>query len=198
MEYPYANQMGLVQVYTGNGKGKSTAALGLALRATGHGFKVHIVQWLNGCGYGGDLQAAKNVPNLAISQFGKPCHISDEIKSGAKQCVDCWQCFVETGNVDEADRTFARQAWELAAQSVMSGTWDMVVLDEISQAIMFNLISITEVVHLMEQKPRHVELVLTGLNMPREIIDKADLVSDINNLKHPYSQGIINRRGIDF
>ena len=159
---------GLVEVYTGNGKGKTTAAMGLALRALGHGMKVYIIQFMKGKTVYGEIKSLERFkPNVVVEQFGRKEFVSKE-------------------HPTEADFRFAREALERAREVVMSGEWDVVILDEVNVALGFNLISCEGVLDLIKNKPRHVELVLTGRYAPQEIIEVADLVSEVKEVKHPY------------
>lgn len=171
---------GLVQVYTGNGKGKTTASLGLALRAIGHGYKVFMLQFMKGSKDYGELQAAeKYLPNLIIVQSGLETFVSKE-------------------NPSQADIDLAKQGLKTAKKIISEGHYDLVILDEINVALDFNLVELEEVLDIIKNKPTHIELVLTGRYVPKKILEYADLVSDINLVKHPYYQGISARQGIEF
>jgi len=170
----------LVQVYTGNGKGKTTASLGLALRAVGHGYKVFMLQFMKGSKDYGELQAAeKYLPNLIIVQSGLETFVSKE-------------------NPARADIDLAKRGLETAKKVIDEGHYDLVILDEINVALDFNLIDLEEVLEIIKNKPEHVELILTGRYVPRKIIDQADLVSDVTLIKHPYYQGVSARQGIEY
>jgi cob(I)alamin adenosyltransferase len=170
---------GLVQVYTGNGKGKTTAALGLALRAAGHRFKVLVVQFLKGGIAYGELKSAKKLsPYLEIIPMGR-------------------ECFVDKKNPHPVDRRCARQGWELAKESVLSRKYRMVILDEVNVAVDYGLVSLEEVLDLMKRKPLDVELILTGRSAKPEVIRQADLVTEMREVKHYYRKGIESRIGIE-
>jgi len=172
-------ERGLVQVYTGNGKGKTTAALGLALRAAGHGKKTCVIQFMKGEIYYGELGAAKMLaPYLEIIQMGRPD-------------------FVNKNNPDPRDVRLARQALDLAGEILSGRRYDIVVLDEINVALDFGLIGLAEVMALIDAKPAETELVLTGRYAKQEIIDRADLVTEMTEIKHPYTAGIEARIGIE-
>jgi cob(I)alamin adenosyltransferase len=173
------NQRGLVQVYTGNGKGKTTAALGLALRAAGHGKKTCIIQFMKGEIYYGELGAAKMLaPYLEIVQMGRPD-------------------FVNKNNPDPKDVRLARQALDLAKEILAGEKYDILVLDEINVALDFGLIETADVMSLIDSKPAETELVLTGRYAKKEIIERADLVTEMTEVKHPYNAGVEARVGIE-
>ena len=167
----------LVQVYTGPGKGKTTAALGLAVRAAGHGFKVYMIQFMKGKIDYGELETAKSIPNFEIKQFGRPE-------------------FVSKKNPHPQDIKLAQKGFEHAKEIVLSKEYDIVILDEINVAMDFKLIPVQDVVTLIEEKPKTVELVLTGRNCPREIVKTADYVTEMLEIKHPYAEGTLARKGI--
>ncbi len=170
--------MGLVQVYTGDGKGKTTAALGLALRAAGHGLRTYIGQFLKGRPTG-ELKAAKLLePYLTIEQFGE---------------AD----FVLTRG-DPRQAALARRGLQRIRQILASGEYDIVVLEEINVALELELIPLEDVLALMEERPSEVELVLTGRGAPQELISRADLVTEMVAIKHPYQRGVKARLGIEF
>lgn len=170
---------GIVLVYTGNGKGKTTAAMGQALRALGHGFKVLVIQFMKGKKYGEVLCAEKLLPNLKII----PCGLDS---------------FVMKDNPAPVDIELARQGLKLAKEALSSKEYQMVILDEINVALDFKLIPLEEVLDLIRNKPDEIDLVLTGRYAPQEIIDLADTVSEVKEIKHHYSKGIKERAGIEF
>lgn len=171
---------GLVQIYTGNGKGKSTAAFGLAIRAVGHGFRVYIIQFMKGRNDYGELAGLKRLsPECQLEHFGGQgwVHKGERLEE----------------NVEEAHKAFSR-----AQEIILSGEWDIVILDEIINSLWFELISENDVLELLEKKPSNVELVLTGRNASQTLIDRADLVTEMVQKKHPFEQGIMSRQGIEF
>ena len=170
---------GLVQVYTGNGKGKTSAAFGLALRAIGRGLKVYIIQFIKGGFDYGELYVVDKLPNLKLKAFGQGK-------------------FVTQFPPSKKDIEIAKEALELAKKIVKSGEYDVVILDEINVAMSLRLIKIEEVVNMIKEKPKNVELVLTGRYAPKEIIDIADLVTEMKEIKHPFQKGIPPRKGIEF
>ena len=171
---------GLTIVHTGNGKGKTTAALGLAIRAWGEGLKILILQFIKGGWKYGELKALnKFSPEITVKQ--------------------CGEGFTRRGNTDiEKHKQAAQNALNEAKDEMLSGKWDMIILDEINYAIDFDLISLQQVLNLIEQKPETLHLVLTGRNAKPEIIDKADLVTEMTEIKHPFKQGIKAQKGIEF
>ena len=170
---------GLVQVYTGNGKGKTSAAFGLALRAIGRGLKVYIIQFIKGGFDYGELYIIDKLPNLKLKAFGQGK-------------------FVTQFPPSKRDVEIAKEALELAKKIVKSGEYDVVILDEVNVAMSLRLIKTEEVINLIKEKPEHVELVLTGRYAPKEIIDIADLVTEMKEIKHPFQKGIPPRKGIEF
>lgn len=192
-------ERGLVQIYTGNSKGKTTCAMGLALRAIGHGFQVYVVQFMKGSSYTGELYSSQRLyPNLQIVQFGRNCPYASMIKSGIKKCTGCGQCFAK-GKGQIEDKEIADLAYQHSKEVLMSDEYDLVILDEINNALGHNLVTTDQVIELMKDKPEKVELVLTGRYFPpQEIIDLADLVTEMKQIKHPYEKGIASRRGIEY
>ncbi len=174
-------RQGLIIVNTGNGKGKTTAALGLGMRAWGQGLKVLVLQFIKGNWKYGELQAAERMgADFVIRQLGEG--------------------FVRNAKEDEkADhQEAAQQALYDAKTEILSGKWDMIILDEINYAIKFGLISSEAVLELLAVKPPLLHLVLTGRDARQEIIDKADLVTEMKEIKHPYKKGIKAQKGIEF
>jgi cob(I)alamin adenosyltransferase len=167
----------LIHVYTGNGKGKTTAALGLAMRAAGHGFRVYMIQFMKGRINYGELETANLIPNLTMKQFGRPD-------------------FVSKDNPDPEDIRLAHEGFEHAKDIIFSNNYDIVILDEINVAMDFNLISTDEVLALLTRRPATVELILTGRDCPRQIVKIADYVTEMLEIKHPYHEGTLAREGI--
>jgi cob(I)alamin adenosyltransferase len=172
-------EKGLILVYTGNGKGKTTAALGQALRAIGHGKKVLMIQFMKGKKYGEVLCAEKYLPDLTVCQCGL-------------------DSFVMKNNPAPVDIELARKGLETAAAEVASMRYQMIILDEINVAVDFKLIPVEDVVRLLKSKPPALDLVLTGRYAAPEIIELADMVSEIKEIKHHYSKGIKERAGIEY
>jgi cob(I)alamin adenosyltransferase len=170
---------GLVQVYTGNGKGKTTAALGLALRAAGRGLRVYIIQFIKGGFDYGELNVVDRIPNVTLKAFGRGR-------------------FITTDPPEKEDVRLAEQALQLAKEIVRNGEHDVVVLDEINVALKLKLVSLEETLELIKNKPRQVELVLTGRDAPSELTEVADLVTEMKEIKHPFTRGAQARKGIEF
>jgi cob(I)alamin adenosyltransferase len=168
---------GLVQIYTGCGKGKTTAALGLALRAVGAGLKVYMLQFIKGKSYS-ELKALKSIKNIKIDQCGRGCFIKKK-PSGI-------------------DISCARRGLIRAEKAIMSGDYDVVILDEANIALSIGLIDIKDTLNIIKAKPRNVELVLTGRRCPRSLLKRAHLVTDMREVKHPYQKGVKARRGIEY
>ena len=170
---------GLIQVYTGNGKGKTTAALGLAFRAVGREMKVCMIQFMKGGGpYGEHLAAPRLAPYLTIIPTGR-------------------EGWVNRDTPDPEDVRLAREAWEMARKAVTGGEYDLVILDEINGAVAFGLLAVEDVLDLMNRKLAGVELVLTGRSADERVIAAADLVTEMRDIKHYYRQGIPSRIGIE-
>ncbi len=192
-------ELGLVQVYTGEGKGKTTAALGLAMRAVGHGFRVHMIQFMKGRSYTGEIVSAQRLsPHLSLAQFGRGCRISSLIQQGYKKCTGCGDCFIKDRAAGQEDMEIARIGLEQAWEYVRNKGCDLLILDEIGNALRFGLITTAQVLELIKNKPPEMELVLTGRGVPHEIFEAADLVTEMKEIKHPFKNGITSRRGIEY
>ena len=170
---------GLVIVITGNGKGKTTAAFGQALRAIGQGYKVFVLQFMKGRKYGEFIAAEKYLPHLTIRMSGL-------------------DSFVMRDNPATIDIELAQKGLDVAQKAIKSGKYDMVILDEINVALDFKLIALSEVIELIKNKPANLDLILTGRYAPKEIIKLADTVSEIQEVKHHYNAGIKDRAGIEY
>jgi cob(I)alamin adenosyltransferase len=170
---------GYVQLYTGCGKGKTTAALGLALRAAGHGLRVYVGQFLKGreCGEHRELL---NHPLITVEQFG----------------ADGFVMVDDLGAPDHRDR--AAYGLERCSLAALSGDYDVVVLDEIDVASAFGLLSTDDVLAMVDARPPHVELVLTGRSAPHDLVQRADLVTEMREVKHYYRNGVLSRPGIEY
>lgn len=168
---------GYVQVYTGDGKGKTTAALGLALRASGHGMRTYIGQFMKGQRYG-ELDALRDHACITIEQYGDP------------RCIRREEVTPE--HVAQAQRGL-----DQARAAMLSGAYDIIVLDEVNVAIWFGLLEVEDVLAFLDQRPALVEVVLTGRRAPQELIDRANLVTEMREVKHYYTQGVAAREGIE-
>ncbi|MCT4621110.1 MAG: cob(I)yrinic acid a,c-diamide adenosyltransferase [Marinisporobacter sp.] len=169
-------EKGYIHVYTGNGKGKTTAALGLTLRALGAEKEVFIAQFVKSMEYS-EIKALKNLDHVHVSLYGHGCFVT---KEPAKE-----------------DILAAREGLEKVRDILKSQKYDLVILDEITIAIFFKLLSTQDVLSLLDDKPDATELVVTGRYCPEEIIAKADLVTEMKEIKHYYTQGVLSRKGID-
>jgi len=179
---PKEKSRGWVIVYTGDGKGKTTAALGIALRASGHNMKVCMIQFVKGSWFTGELKSSQLLaPNFEIVRAGK----------GFVGIIDDKKPFSE-------HVAAAKKAMRESEKMISSGMYDIVILDEINYAVNRKLIGIRSVLSLIHGRPANVTLVLTGRGAPRAIIDSADLVTEMRKIKHPYEKGMTARKGIDF
>lgn len=170
---------GLIQVYTGNGKGKTTASLGLAVRALGHGAKVHIVFFMKGPFPYGEREILSKLSNLSFEVFG-------------------FDRLTDPNNVKEEEKEQARLALRASVSAIQSGNYDLVILDEINVASAWKLIDVRDVMDVIGGKPASVEVVLTGRYADKRIIESADLVTNMDEVKHPYRKGIEARKGIEY
>ncbi len=170
---------GLVIVITGNGKGKTTAAFGQALRAVGQGYRVFIMQFMKGRDYGEFVAAEKYLPRLTIRRSGL-------------------DSFVMRDNPAPVDIELARQGFESAKKAVASGKYHMVILDEINVAVDFKLIALEDVMALIKNKPPALDLILTGRYAAKAVVKLADTVSEVKEIKHHYAAGIKDRAGIEY
>jgi len=179
MTEPRKLTKGLVQVYTGNGKGKTTASLGLVFRALGHGLRIHVMQFMKGQTLYGELESAKLfAERLTIEQVGTPR-------------------FVKQGKQTAIDREMAQAAFSRAQLIVASGDYDLIVLDELNCAVDFDLVELDAVKEMIRTKPAHTELVITGRNVHPDVIELADLVTEMREIKHYYNDGQAARVGIE-
>jgi cob(I)alamin adenosyltransferase len=170
---------GLVEIFTGDGKGKTSAALGVALRALGQGLRVHIVYFMKGDFPYGEQKTLSELSNVTFENFG-------------------FQDFVDPANVKSEEKEEARKALEAARRAMLSLKYDVVILDEVNVAAAWKLINLDEVIKLIHDKPESIELILTGRYADPRLIEMADLVTDMVKVKHPYDKGILARKGIDY
>ena len=167
---------GYVQVYTGNGKGKTTASIGLAVRAAGAGLRVFIIQFMKN-GIYSEINALKRFDNIFVEQYG------------AGQFVK--------GKPSDAERDKCRQGYKRLCSIIEAGKHNLVIADEANTACLCGLLSEEDLLHLIDIKPQHIELILTGRGAPAAVIDRADLVTELREIKHYYQQGVVARVGIE-
>ncbi len=172
-------EKGLIHIYTGDGKGKTTAALGLALRSAGHGARIAIIQFMKGWEYYGELKSVSLVPNITLIQTGRPD-------------------YVYRGKETPEDYAEAERAMRLAQEFISADKCDMLILDEINVALDYGLVSLDKVISLVNGKNEKTELVLTGRNARPELIELADLVTEMKEIKHPYKRGVAARKGVEY
>lgn len=173
---------GLVVVYTGGGKGKTTAALGMALRAVGHGYKICMIQFIKGSWHYGEMNSSKKLePDFELIAVGKGfVGILDDKSS------------------KEEHQEIAKEAIRISKEKIQSGKYNIVILDEINYAVNLGLITVDDVLSLIKIKPPSLHLILTGNYAKEEIIEAADLVTEMTEIKHPFKMGIKAKKGIDF
>ena len=165
-------------VNTGEGKGKTTSALGTAIRANGSGLKVCIIQFMKGSLKSGERDVINKLPNIEIHAMG----------SGFSWAKEGW----------DEDRVLAQKAWEKSKGVIYSGDFDLVVLDEINYALDYGLLEVNEVIEALKNKPQHIHLFLTGRGIKKEIIDLADMVIEMKEIKHHFRNGVKAQKGIEF
>ncbi|MCL5257072.1 MAG: cob(I)yrinic acid a,c-diamide adenosyltransferase [Chloroflexi bacterium] len=170
---------GLVEVFTGNGKGKSSAAFGVVLRATGHGLRSHVVLFMKGDVRYGEFTASQYLPGVSMARFG-PEHL------------------IDPRQISDEDKAEVLRGLEHAESAMLSGDYDLIVMDEINVAVAWKLIEVERLVELIKKRPPQVELILTGRSAHQQVIDLADLVTEMREIKHPYTKGILSRAGIDY
>ncbi|MDC0208415.1 cob(I)yrinic acid a,c-diamide adenosyltransferase [Nitrosopumilus sp.] len=173
---------GLTIVYTGKGKGKTTAALGIALRATGYKKKICMIQFIKGSWHYGEMESSKRLePEFEMVAIGKG-----------------FVGIIDDKSPKEDHQEIAKEAIRISNEKIQSGKYDIVVLDEINYAVNLNLISLDDVLDVIKSKPENVDLVLTGNYAKEEVIEAADLVTEMKEIKHPFQKGIKAKEGIDF
>jgi cob(I)alamin adenosyltransferase len=173
---------GLIIVFSGPGKGKTTAALGTAFRAVGQGLRVLMVQFIKGSWHYGELDACRKLgeESLQILPMGRGF-----VKVGAEK-------------PDPEDVRMVEEAWQYSSRAILSGEYDMVILDEINYAITYKMLDPAAVVKVLNEKPEMVHVILTGRNAHPSIVERADLVTEMREVKHPYQKGILAQRGIEY
>jgi cob(I)alamin adenosyltransferase len=182
MEKESSSNNGIVIVYTGNGKGKTTASLGVALRAIGHGLRVCMVQFIKGEWHYGELNSLKKLePDFELIVAGK----------GFIGIIDDDHAFEEHVRA-------AKTALDIVEQKISLDTFDIIILDEINYALHLGVLQLADVMKMLQNRPKHLSLILTGNHACEEIITLADLVTEMKEIKHPYKEGIKAKRGIDF
>ena len=174
-------ERGLVLVFTGNGKGKTTAALGTALRAIGYGHRVAIIQFIKGTWRYGEMDALERIPEIELHRSGAGFYkiMGDNLP-------------------DEVHRQAARDGLELAREKLRSGRYRLVILDEINNAVHTGLLGVQDVLGLIDDKPETVSLILTGRDAAPEVQERADLVTEMREIKHPFQKGMLAKKGIDY
>jgi len=177
-----AEEKGLLIIYTGPGKGKTTSALGTAFRAVGQGLRVLMLQFIKGSWHYGELDAAKL---LGDDKF--------ELRPMGRG-------FVKVGGAetDPVDIRLAEEAWEFARQQIFSEKYDLVILDEINYVIGYGMLDVEKVVRALAERPARVHVICTGRNAHPKLVELADLVTEMREVKHPYTRGILAQRGIDY
>jgi len=185
-------ERGIVEVYTGNGKGKTTASIGLAVRASGWGLRVSIYYFMKTGGYGENVSLS-SFKNIKQKFFGKDYFLTKDENIAKK-----YNAVLVKEKPPEDYVKLVKEGIEEARKEMMSLESDIIILDEILTAIFYGLVEINELLNLINDKPENIELVLTGRYAPREIIDRADLVTEMLEIKHPYSKGIQARKGIEY
>ena len=175
-------EKGLVHIYTGEGKGKTSAALGITLRAVKYGLKVYFMQFMKGIT---EEDTLKQVKGISYKYFG-------HVRAAGK-----WK-WVYKNKIEDADKEIAEKGLKFAFEILKEGKYDVVILDEIIMAVWFGLLKEEDVLFLIKQKPEHVELILTGRRASEKLIAEADYVSNVDKVKHPYDKGILAREGIDY
>jgi len=171
------DKKGYIQIYTGDGKGKTTAAIGSAIRAAGYGMKTYIGQFMKGQHYG-ELTALRDHSCITIEQYGD---------------VEC----VHRKEITQKHMDQAQQGLKRAREMMLSNQYDIIILDEINVAVWFDLITTEEVIELLNERPKNVEFILTGRRAPEAFLEMADLVSDVKEIKHYYNRGVKARTGIE-
>lgn len=192
-------KQGLVEVYTGNGKGKTTAAFGLAFRALGWGLRVYIIQFMKLGTYGENRSSRQFPEKLKVDYAGMPYFIAweeDIPMEDRKKVANVVLC--PRGKPPEDYRAKVSAAFQQMKEEVESGNWDMVILDEVNVAIYYDLLPLKDLTGFLDNRGSNVELILTGRKMPEEVLERASLITEMKEIRHPYSEGMAARRGVDF
>jgi len=179
-------KQGLVQIYTGDGKGKTSAAVGAAVRAAGSGLRVAFIQFLKGGEESGEVHVLRDLPNVTMRRFGV------DWRELAQQDPAWWRL-----PPTDDERQLVQEGMRFAAELLSAGEHDVVILDEITDACSKGLVTTEDIAALMTNRPRHVELIVTGRGAPKALQKAADLVTEMKEVKHPLARGIAARRGVD-
>ncbi|KKT23878.1 MAG: Cob(I)alamin adenosyltransferase [candidate division TM6 bacterium GW2011_GWF2_43_87] len=171
---------GFVQIYTGNGKGKTTAAFGAALRAAGNGFSVAFIQFLKP---GTDAQLFAHLPAVHFRAFGR-----SHTEAG----------WYHKRLENELPPREIEEGWAFASETILTSTHDVVIIDELNVALLFDFISVESVIEVLQKRPKNREVIITGRGAPQSLIDLADLVTEMREIKHMYQRGVAARLGIEF
>lgn len=170
---------GLLIVFTGNGKGKTTAALGMTLRAAGHGMRTLILQFIKGSWPSGEIRALEGIDDIMIRQLGSGFTWKKEDR--------------------EEDRRLAEAGWELAADAIRRAEYDMIVLDELNYVLSYELLALDPVLEVLRNRPENLHVVVTGRNAPGRLLDLADLATEMRAIKHPYhDRGVKAQEGVEY
>jgi cob(I)alamin adenosyltransferase len=169
----------LVQIFTGDGKGKTTAAIGAVIRALGHGLRVYVAFFMKGDYPYGERSILSQLPNVTMASFGS-------------------RGFIDPANIKPEEKEQAKRALAAVREVMLSGSYDLVVLDEVNLAAAWNLVELDEVLRLIDEKPEGVELILTGRRADSKLVKAADLVTEMLKIKHPYDEGVAAREGIEY
>lgn len=198
MTKPKSREPGMVHVYTGDGKGKTTCSMGLAFRAVGNGHKVLMIQFLKHSNRYGELKASKFLaPKFRIIQTGTPCTHPKRKEQGFV-CLGCMACHVDPKKPKPRDFESVAKAFSLAKKEIASKKYNMVILDEINVAVGFGLLKVGDVLSLIKSKPENLELVLTGRRAKASVIKAADLVTEMKEIKHYFAKGVMARPGVEY
>jgi len=177
-KFPKGKRVGLIIVHTGNGKGKTTAAIGTAFRAVGVGFQVKMIQFIKGSWDYGELHAAQKLGNFEIVPMGEG--------------------FTWETKDRERDTKIAHETWEACREAIERNEHDLLIFDEINNTMALGYLDVDVVIDVLKEKPKDMHVILTGRDAPQELIDLADLVTEMKEVKHPFNDGIYAQRGIEY
>ena len=195
-----ASRHGLLLINTGPGKGKTTAALGTAFRAAGNGMRVLFLQFLKGSWHYGELDSALALTSALLGETQETIHSKDLINGGSLIMRQLGRGFVKVGGAetDPEDLRMVADAWAEAAAAITSGEWDMIVLDEINYAIGYGMLDPATVAAALRNRPPLLHVILTGRNAHPSLVELADTVTEMRDVKHAYQRGILAQRGVEF